>query len=167
MCLDGHRLLGENVADLAGLRVALDAYHLSLRGHPDRMVGGLTGDQRFFLAFARRWQKVQTDAALQHEVESDIHAPGRYRSNTGAYELGSSGFPNSTSPASTTIPPAASTASEVGTPGNAALRPVATWPPTPNARSAEPSRRYRASPNTPDGSEGLKYVPAAKMLPSG
>jgi len=82
MCLDGHRLLGENAADLAGLRVALDAYRLSLHGRPDRMVGGLTGDQRFFLAFARRWQKVQTDAALQHDVETDIHAPGRYRSNT-------------------------------------------------------------------------------------
>ena len=82
LCLDGQRVLNENVADLAGLRVALDAYHLSLGGRPDRVVGGLSGDQRFFLAFARRWRKVQTDAALRRDVETDIHAPGTYRSNT-------------------------------------------------------------------------------------
>jgi len=82
LCLDGQRLLGENVADLAGLRVALDAYHRSLHGRRDRTIGGLSGDQRFFLAFARRWQKIETDAALRHEVETDIHAPGRYRGNT-------------------------------------------------------------------------------------
>ena len=82
LCLDGQRILNENVADLAGLRVALDAYHLSLGGHRDRIIGGLSGDQRFFLAFARRWRKVQTDAALRRDVEADIHAPGIYRSNT-------------------------------------------------------------------------------------
>jgi predicted metalloendopeptidase len=82
LCLDGQRLLGENVADLAGLRVALDAYHRSLEGRSDRVIGGLNGDQRFFLAFARRWQKVQTEAALRHDVEADIHAPGPYRSAT-------------------------------------------------------------------------------------
>jgi predicted metalloendopeptidase len=82
LCLDGERVLGENAADLAGLRVAYDAYHLSLRGRPDRVIDGRSGDQRFFLAFARRWQKIQTDAALRQQVQSDIHAPGPYRSDT-------------------------------------------------------------------------------------
>jgi putative endopeptidase len=75
-------LLGEDVADLAGLRVAFDAYHLSLHGRPDRTINGLTGDQRFFLAFAHRWQMVQSEDALRKQVAKDIHAPGPYRAGT-------------------------------------------------------------------------------------
>jgi predicted metalloendopeptidase len=82
LCLDGKRLLGEDVADLAGLRVAFDAYHLSLHGRPDRTINGLTGDQRFFLAFAHRWQMVQSEDALRKQVAKDIHAPGPYRAGT-------------------------------------------------------------------------------------
>jgi predicted metalloendopeptidase len=80
LCLDGKRVLGEETADLAGLRVAYDAYHLSLHGRPDRTIGGLTGDQRFFLAFAHRWQMLQSEDALRKQVASDIHAPGPFRS---------------------------------------------------------------------------------------
>jgi predicted metalloendopeptidase len=80
LCIDGMRVLNESVADLAGLRVAYDAYRSSLHGRPDRIIDGLTGDQRFFLAFARRWQIVQTNEALAHQVTDDIHAPGPYRS---------------------------------------------------------------------------------------
>lgn len=82
LCLDGKRLLGENIADLAGLRVAYDAYHLALGRRQDRILGELTGDQRFFLAFARRWRKLQTEAALHQQIAADIHAPGPYRSDT-------------------------------------------------------------------------------------
>jgi putative endopeptidase len=82
LCLDGKRLLGEDVADLAGLRVALDAYHLSLHGRPDRSINGITGDQRFFLAFAHRWQMLQSEEALRKQIASDIHAPGPFRSAT-------------------------------------------------------------------------------------
>jgi endothelin-converting enzyme/putative endopeptidase len=82
LCLEGKRLLGEDIADLAGLHVAYDAYHLSLRGGADRTIDGLTGDQRFFLSFARRWQMLQTDEALRRQVATDIHAPGPYRAAT-------------------------------------------------------------------------------------
>jgi putative endopeptidase len=82
LCLDGKRLLGEDVADLAGLRVAYDAYHLALRGRTDGIIDGLTGDQRFFLAFAHRWQLQQTEDALRKQVANDIHAPGPFRAGT-------------------------------------------------------------------------------------
>jgi putative endopeptidase len=82
LCLDGKRLLGEDVADLAGLRVAYDAYHLSLRGRADRVINGQSGDQRFFLAFAHRWQLQQTEDALRKQVANDIHAPGPFRAGT-------------------------------------------------------------------------------------
>ncbi|MDB5706382.1 MAG: Endothelin-converting enzyme 1 [Sphingomonas bacterium] len=82
LCLDGKRIVSENVADLAGLLVAHDAYILSLKGKPDVVIGGLTGEQRFFLAFAQRWRLAQSEAALRRQVTTDTHAPGQYRSDT-------------------------------------------------------------------------------------
>ena len=46
------------------------------------MIGGLSGEQRFFLAFAQRWRKIQDEAALRKQIATDTHAPGKYRSNT-------------------------------------------------------------------------------------
>ena len=83
LCVNGKQVLSENIADLAGLLVAHDAYVLSLKGKPDVVIGGLTGEQRFFLAFARRWRKLQSDeAALRRQIETDHHSPGEYRSDT-------------------------------------------------------------------------------------
>jgi predicted metalloendopeptidase len=82
LCLNGKQVLNENIADLAGLLVAHDAYVLSLRGKPDAVVGGLSGEKRFFLAFAQRWRKTQSEAALRKQVATDTHPPGEYRSDT-------------------------------------------------------------------------------------
>jgi putative endopeptidase len=82
LCVNGQRVLSENIADLAGLLVAHDAYILSLKGRADVVIGGLTGEQRFFLAFAERWRKVQSEAALRRQVTTDTHAPGECRSDT-------------------------------------------------------------------------------------
>ncbi len=54
--INGELTMGENIADLGGLLVALDAYHLSLKGQPAPVIDGLTGDQRFFLAYAQGWR---------------------------------------------------------------------------------------------------------------
>ncbi len=80
--MQGDKVAGESTGDLVGLRVAYDAYHLSLNGKPDAVIDGLTGDQRFFLAFAQRWRKLQTDASLRQQVAGDTHPPGEYRSDT-------------------------------------------------------------------------------------
>jgi predicted metalloendopeptidase len=82
LCVNGKQVLNENIADLAGLLVAHDAYILSLKGNTDKVINGLTGEQRFYLAFAQRWRKLQTDAAFRAQVKSDSHAPGQYRSAT-------------------------------------------------------------------------------------
>ncbi len=76
----GKQVLGESASDLGGLMVAYDAYRLSRHGKPDSLRGGLTGDQRFFIAFAERWRRLQTDAALRTQVETDPHAPPQCRS---------------------------------------------------------------------------------------
>ena len=70
LCVNGKQVLTENIADLAGLLTAHDAYLLSLKGKPDVVIDGLTGEQRFFLAFARRWRKLQ-DEALRKQIETD------------------------------------------------------------------------------------------------
>ena len=77
--VNGEQVLAESAADLAGLSVAYDAYHRSLHGRPDIVRNGLSGDQRFFIAFARRWRVVQTDAALRRQIATDSHAPGMCR----------------------------------------------------------------------------------------
>ena len=59
-----------------------DAYLLALKGKPDVVIGGLSGEQRFFLAFAQRWRKAQTEYALRRQIKTDTHAPGEYRSDT-------------------------------------------------------------------------------------
>src|SRR5215471_8118443 len=82
LCVQGSQVLSENMADLAGLSVAHDAYVLSLKGKHDIVVDGLTGEQRFFLAFAKRWRKLQTETALRQQLKTDTHAPGEYRSDT-------------------------------------------------------------------------------------
>ena len=71
--------MGENIADFAGIQVALDAYHRSLGGNPAPVIDGLTGDQRFFLAFAQLWREKQRDDALKSQVTTDPHSPGRFR----------------------------------------------------------------------------------------
>jgi putative endopeptidase len=71
--------MGENIADFAGIQVALDAYHKSLGGKAAPVIDGLTGDQRFFLAYAQVWREKQRDDALRSQVTTDPHSPGRFR----------------------------------------------------------------------------------------
>jgi putative endopeptidase len=80
--LNGEQTLGENIADLAGLAVAHDAYVKSLGGKPAPVIDGLSGDQRFFLAFAQAWREKKRDAAMRAQVVQDGHAPGRFRAET-------------------------------------------------------------------------------------
>jgi predicted metalloendopeptidase len=81
VCVKGKQVVGESVADLAGLLVAHDAYVLSLKGKADVVIGGLSGEQRFFLAFAQRWRRLQSEAALRGQIATDTHPPGEYRSD--------------------------------------------------------------------------------------
>ncbi|WP_458069813.1 M13 family metallopeptidase [Rhodanobacter sp. BL-MT-08] len=80
--INGQQTLGENIADVSGLTVAYLAYHKSLGGKPAPVMDGLTGDQRFFLAFAQSWREKTRDAAMRAQVISDGHAPGNFRAQT-------------------------------------------------------------------------------------
>ncbi len=80
--MNGKLTLGENIADVAGLAAAYDAYHASLGGKEAPVIDGFTGDQRFFIAYAQAWATKMREAALRQRVATDGHAPGNYRALT-------------------------------------------------------------------------------------
>jgi putative endopeptidase len=77
----GDQTMGENIADLGGALIALDAYHASLHGKPAPVIDGLTGDQRFFLAYAQSWREKSREDAVRQRLVSDVHSPEIYRVN--------------------------------------------------------------------------------------
>ncbi|QLC21861.1 M13 family metallopeptidase [Parasphingopyxis sp. CP4] len=80
--LNGRLTLGENIADVAGLQAAYDAYRASLNGEEAPVIGGFTGDQRFFIAYAQIWQTKMRDEAMRARIATGVHAPGMYRALT-------------------------------------------------------------------------------------
>ena len=79
--INGELTLGENIGDLTGLTMAYAAYKKSLNGKDAPIIDGMTGDQRFFLAFGQIWQRKFRDAALLNRLKTDPHSPGEYRAN--------------------------------------------------------------------------------------
>jgi len=77
--INGEFTMGENIGDMSGLEVAYEAYKMSLGGKAAPVIDGLTGDQRFFLAFAQAWRGNQRDDAIKTQVASDPHSPRRFR----------------------------------------------------------------------------------------
>ncbi len=77
--VNGDLTMGENIGDLGGILIALDAYHLSLGGKPAPVVDGFTGDQRFFLGFAQIWRGKMRDEQVKAQVASDPHSPAYFR----------------------------------------------------------------------------------------
>jgi putative endopeptidase len=77
--INGDLTMGENIGDMSGLQVAYEAYQLSLKGKKAPVVDGLTGDQRFFLAFAQVWRGKQRPDAIKTQVATDPHSPRRFR----------------------------------------------------------------------------------------
>ncbi len=77
--VNGKLTLGENIADLGGLKIAYLAYQKSLQGKPAPEIDGFTGPQRYFLAFAQIWRyKIRPEAA-RVRLTTDPHAPPRFR----------------------------------------------------------------------------------------
>jgi putative endopeptidase len=75
----GANTLGENIADFAGLSVALKAYHLSLAGKAPPVLDGYSAEQRFFLSIGQIWRTKQRESALRTQVLSNEHSPAEFR----------------------------------------------------------------------------------------
>lgn len=80
--VNGKLTSAENVADVAGLSAAYDAYRLANGGKEGPTVAGLTGDQQFFLSFAQNWRFKAREAAARQRLLTDVHAPAAYRGAT-------------------------------------------------------------------------------------
>jgi putative endopeptidase len=79
--VNGSLTLGENIGDLAGLSIAYDAYKASLGGKEAPVLGGMTGDQRFYLGWAQVWRQKMREPTLIENLLTDTHSPGRYRTS--------------------------------------------------------------------------------------
>jgi putative endopeptidase len=79
--IDGAYTLGENIGDLGGVEVAFDAYQRSLNGEVAPIIDGLTGEQRFFLAYAQAWRVIRREDLALRLLKSDSHSPPKYRVN--------------------------------------------------------------------------------------
>ena len=77
--IKGDLTMGENIADLGGLLLALDAYHASLKGQLAPILDGLTGDQRVFLGWAQVWRQKIREDRLRQQLVSDPHSPSQAR----------------------------------------------------------------------------------------
>jgi putative endopeptidase len=77
--VNGGLTMGENIADLGGLLLGLDAYHVSLKGAPAPVLDGTTGDQRVFLGWAQVWRGTARDDALRQQLVSNPHSPPHER----------------------------------------------------------------------------------------
>ncbi len=82
LAVNGKLTLSENIADVAGLSVAYDAYRLSLGGKEAPVWEGLTGDQQFFVSFGQTWRSKMREPALRRRILTDGHSPGEYRADT-------------------------------------------------------------------------------------
>jgi putative endopeptidase len=78
--INGENSLGENIGDVGGMAMAYHAYKLSLNGEEAPVINGLTGDQRFFLAYAQLYREKRTEASMLRAVRGGTHSPFRYRS---------------------------------------------------------------------------------------
>lgn len=79
--LNGRLGLGENLGDLTGLSMAYSAYRRSLNGKPAPVIEGLTGDKRFFIAWAQIWAIKWREEALRTQIKRGPHSPGEFRVN--------------------------------------------------------------------------------------
>ena len=77
--VNGDLTMGENIADLGGLLLGLDAYHLSLHGAPAPVLDGLTGDQRVFLGWAQVWRSAIREDDQRRRLVIDPHSPAKFR----------------------------------------------------------------------------------------
>ncbi|MGZ2412886.1 putative endopeptidase [Sphingomonas sp. F9_3S_D5_B_2] len=80
--VNGKLTVNENIADVAGLGAAYDAYKASLNGKPAPVINGYTGDQRFFLAFGQSWSVKTRPETLRQIVLTNGHAPEQFRAQT-------------------------------------------------------------------------------------
>ena len=79
MRINGRVAMGENIGDLGGVLLGLEAYRNSLGGRPAPVIDGFTGEQRLFMGWAQVWRTLWRDDALRQQIINGPHSPGQIR----------------------------------------------------------------------------------------
>jgi putative endopeptidase len=79
--INGRATQGENIADLGGLEIGIDAFKKSDAFKENKMIAGLTPMQRFFMGYALSWLYEIRPELLRNRIMTDVHAPAKYRVN--------------------------------------------------------------------------------------
>jgi putative endopeptidase len=79
MHINSRVAMGENIGDLGGLTIALEAYRRSLDGKPAAVIDGFSGEQRLFMGWAQVWRTLWRDEALRQQLVNGTHSPGHIR----------------------------------------------------------------------------------------
>jgi putative endopeptidase len=79
--INGAATLGENIADLGGILLGIDAYKKTDEFKKNEKVGGLTPMQRFFMGYSLGWLYSTRDESLKNQLMTDVHSPAKYRVN--------------------------------------------------------------------------------------
>ncbi|WP_027506129.1 M13 family metallopeptidase [Rhodococcus sp. UNC23MFCrub1.1] len=79
--VNGKFTIGENIGDLGGLSIAVEAYKISLNGSAAPEIDGLTGLQRVFFGWAQVWRTKARDAEALRRLSIDPHSPPEFRCN--------------------------------------------------------------------------------------
>jgi putative endopeptidase len=77
--INGKATLGENIADLGGILLGMEAFKKTTQFKANKMMAGLTPMQRFFQGYALGWSKNQRDEVLRNRLLTDVHSPSKYR----------------------------------------------------------------------------------------
>jgi putative endopeptidase len=79
--INGKLTLGENIADLGGLKIAFAAFKKATAGKPTSVIDGFTPEQRFFMGYAQSWHSMVREQAAKLRLNTDPHSPAKYRVN--------------------------------------------------------------------------------------
>jgi putative endopeptidase len=77
----GQATLGENIADLGGIKLGYEAFKKTDQYKSGKSINGFTPDQRYFLGYALSWLGQRRPQALAQQIMTDVHAPGFLRVN--------------------------------------------------------------------------------------
>jgi putative endopeptidase len=77
--VNGKLTMGENIGDLSGINIALQAYHIALGGNAAPVLDGFTGDQRFFLSYGQIWRSKYREGQMRQQILSNPHSPAEFR----------------------------------------------------------------------------------------
>jgi putative endopeptidase len=79
--INGKATLGENIADLGGIVLGIDAFKKTRQYKEGKKINGFTPMQRFFLGYALSWLGHERDEVLANQILTDVHAPAFLRVN--------------------------------------------------------------------------------------